>query len=84
MVESMLDLNRFDAGVQRTARESVDVASVIDEAAGLLGPRPRPPSRSQGSNRGGRYPDGRGSGPIKQLVLHLGGNAVKFTPRVGA
>ena len=84
LVESMLDLNRFDTGVQRAARQSVDVAAVLDEAAGLLAPAAEAAQvdlKAQIDAADTRMDADRDQ--ITQLVLHLGGNAVKFTPPRG-
>jgi signal transduction histidine kinase len=84
LVESMLDLNRFDAGMLRMARESVDVSAVLNEAAGLLAPAAEAAQvdlKAQIDAADTRMDADRDQ--IKQLVLHLGGNAVKFTPRGG-
>jgi signal transduction histidine kinase len=84
LVESMLDLNRFDAGVLRIARENVDLGGVLEEAAGLLAPAAEAAQvdlKAQIDAADTRMDADRDQ--IKQLVLHLGGNAVKFTPRGG-
>ena len=84
LVESMLDLNRFETGVQRAARQSVDVAAVLDEAAGLLAPAAEAAQvdlKAQIDAADTRMDADRDQ--ITQLVLHLGGNAVKFTPPRG-
>jgi hypothetical protein len=84
LVESMLDLNRFDAGVLRIARENVDLAGVLEEAAGALAPAAEAAQvdlKAEIDAADTRMDADRDQ--IKQLVLHLGGNAVKFTPRGG-
>jgi K+-sensing histidine kinase KdpD len=84
LVESMLDLNRFDAGVARISRESVDVAAVLDEAVTLLAPAAEAAQvdlKAQNDAADTRMDADRDQ--IRQLVLALGGNAVKFTPPGG-
>jgi len=84
LVEAMLELNRFDAGVRGTARESVEVGAILDEAATLLAPAAELAQvdlKAQNDAADTRMDADRDQ--IRQLVLHLGGNAVKFTPPGG-
>ena len=84
LVEAMLDLNRFDAGVGGRARESVEVGAILDEAATLLAPAAELAQvdlKAQNDAADTRMDADRDQ--IRQLVLHLGGNAVKFTPPGG-
>jgi signal transduction histidine kinase len=84
LVESLLDLNRFDAGVAGSTRESVDVAAILDEVATLLAPAAEVAQvdlKAQIDAADTRMDADRDQ--IRQLVLHLGGNAVKFTPPGG-
>jgi len=85
LIESLLDLNRFYSGTMRMARQSVDLAEVMEETARLLQP----------VAQAGRIAlkvdiqtaDTRADGDrdqLRQLALHLGSNAVKFTPPGGA
>jgi hypothetical protein len=84
LIESLLDLNRFDSGNMRMARQTVDVAEVLEETSRLLQP----------VAQAGRISlkveilaaDTRADGDrdqLRQLALHLGSNAVKFTPPGG-
>jgi two-component sensor histidine kinase len=62
----------------------VDVGAVVEEAAGLLAPAAEAAQvdlKAQIDAADTRMDADRGQ--IKQLVLHLGGNAVKFTPPGG-
>ena len=64
--------------------QSVDVAAVLDEAAGLLAPAAEAAQvdlKAQIDAADTRMDADRDQ--ITQLVLHLGGNAVKFTPPRG-
>jgi len=81
LIESMLDLNRFDSGSLRLTRQSVEVAEVLDEAVELLLPVAKAAQvdlKAQIDAADTRIDADRDQ--IKQLVLHLGNNAVKFTP----
>jgi signal transduction histidine kinase len=84
LIESVLDINRFDSGDLRSERRRVDVAETVTEAVHLLAP----------AAEGGQVnlklvndcadtwaeadPD-----QVRQLALHLVSNAVKFTPPGG-
>jgi len=81
LIESMLDLNRFDSGALKLSRQSVEVAEVLDEAVGLLLPVAKASQvdlKAQIDAADTQIDADRDQ--IKQLVLHLGNNAVKFTP----
>jgi len=85
LIESLLDLNRFDAGNMRTARQSVDLAEVLEETARLLQPVAQAARITLKVEIGAA--DTRADGDrdqLRQLALHLGSNAVKFTPPGGS
>ena len=85
MIESLLDLNRFDAGQEGRHRESVDVAELIEESLRMLLPVAQ--TGQIALKIAGRSADTRVDADrdqLRQLVLHLGGNAVKFTPPGGS
>ena len=84
LIESVLELSRFDAGVLRLARHNVDVAEVLEEAADQLAPAAQTAQvdlKAQIDAADTRMDADRDQ--LKQLLLHLGGNAVKFTPPGG-
>ena len=84
LIESLLDLNRFDSGSMQTTRQPVDLAEVVQETVQLLEPVaevgrvtlklvvPEADMRVDASRD-----------QLRQLALHLGNNAVKFTPPGG-
>ena len=87
LIESVLDLSRFDSGSHPLARQCV--------GPGRAGRRAQRPARGRSPRSGQVGLKARDrSAPIpasdadreqlKQLMLHLGGNAVKFTPAGGA
>ena len=85
LIESLLDLNRFDSGTMRMARQSVDVAEVLEETARLLQPVAQAGRISLKVDL--ETADTRADGDrdqLRQLALHLGSNAVKFTPPGGS
>jgi len=84
LTESVLDLGRFDSQQHRARRERVDLADLAEEVAGILLPT--------AEARGVELKVARGVADtcldadrdqLRQLVLHLGSNALKFTPSSG-
>ncbi len=85
LIESLLDLNRFDSGTMRMARQNVDLAEVLEETARLL--QPVAQAGRIGLKVDLQTADTRADGDrdqLRQLALHLGSNAVKFTPPGGS
>ncbi len=84
LIESVLDLGRFDSGNRRARREPVDFGQVVDEAVGVLG---RTAEARRVELKVGRELADIGleadRDQLRQLVLHLGSNAIKFTPSGG-
>ncbi|HET7225602.1 MAG TPA: HD domain-containing phosphohydrolase [Candidatus Eisenbacteria bacterium] len=84
LIESVLDLNRHDTGRAEPARQTVDFAQIASEVLQLLAPVARAGEITLKLQRGDA--DTRVEGDrdqLRQLALHLGGNAVKFTPAGG-
>ena len=84
LIESILDLNRLDVGTRRATRRSVDLAEVIEETVRLL--RPAAELRQVQVKTTVEAADTRLSADrdqMRQLALHLGSNAIKFTPAQG-
>ncbi|MBK1833283.1 sensor histidine kinase [Roseibacillus ishigakijimensis] len=86
LVENILDFSRLEKGLQHYHREPTDLASLAREAAQLL--RPRAQEKGQTLHEEISLPpdyspllDGLA---IRQLLVNLLDNAVKFTPRKGA
>jgi response regulator RpfG family c-di-GMP phosphodiesterase/two-component sensor histidine kinase len=85
LIESLLDLNRFDSGVMRSSRQSVELADVVQEVVQLLEPVAQVGQvalKLEPPNADTRVDASRDQ--MRQLVLHLGNNAVKFTPPGGS
>jgi signal transduction histidine kinase len=84
LVESMLDLNRLDSAEIRLERCPTDFADIVQDTVHLLGPIAEAGQVSLklvndcADTRLEADPD-----QMQQLVLHLGSNAVKFTPAGG-
>ncbi len=85
LIESILDLNRLDAGSSRPTRQVVDLAQVVEETLRLLAPAAelrRVQVKAAVETADTRLSADRDQ--ILQLALHLGSNAVKFTSEGGA
>jgi hypothetical protein len=84
LIESVLDLNRFDSGAIRLARQPVELTELLDETARLLEPVAQVGQVSLKvvhESADTRVDANRDQ--MRQLALHLGSNAVKFTPPGG-
>lgn len=84
LVESVLDLSRFDSGQPHLRRGAMDLGEVVEEAAALLQPMAQPGQvhlKVVNALADTRVDADRDQ--MRQLVLHLGSNAVKFTPAGG-
>jgi signal transduction histidine kinase/response regulator RpfG family c-di-GMP phosphodiesterase len=84
LIESVLDLNRFDSGAIRTARQCVDLWELIQETTGLLEAVAQVGQvvlKVENECADTRVDANRDQ--MRQLALHLGSNAVKFTPAGG-
>src|SRR5437867_1878567 len=84
LIESVLDLNRFDSGSLRLSRQSVDLAELLQETALILAPAAQVGQvalKVESDAADTRMDANRDQ--MRQLALHLGSNAVKFTPPGG-
>jgi signal transduction histidine kinase len=84
LIESVLDLNRFDSGHHHLRRQQVDMAEIVRETAGLLEPVGQAGQvvlKLVTETADTAVDADRDQ--MRQLVLHLGSNAVKFTPAGG-
>jgi len=85
LIESVLDLSRLDAGNASALRQTVDLAAILDDSVRLLQPM------AEAGQVNLKVTNGLADTQVdadrdqmRQLVLHLGSNAVKFTPAGGA
>ncbi len=84
LIESVLDLNRFDSGAMRMLRQPVDMAEIVEETGRLLAPVAQAGQvdlKVMLEAADTRVDADRDQ--MRQLALHLGSNAVKFTPAGG-
>ncbi|MGH7730424.1 MAG: HD domain-containing phosphohydrolase [Candidatus Eiseniibacteriota bacterium] len=84
LIESVLDLSRFDSGHPRLRRQPVDMAEIVSEALRLLEPvgQAGQVALKMAATATDTQVDADRD-QMRQLVLHLGSNAVKFTPPGG-
>jgi two-component system, NarL family, sensor histidine kinase BarA len=83
LITGILDVSRVETGGLRIARESVDVGELVRSGLKAMGPLAR---RKRLELRGAEVGEMRVSGDkdkLRQVVLALIGNAVKFTPEGG-
>ena len=84
LIESVLDLNRFDSGHLRLRRQSLDLSEIVSEVARLLEPVGQAGQVAlKVVNEAADTRLDADRDQMRQLVLHLGSNAVKFTPPGG-
>ncbi|OGF22378.1 MAG: hypothetical protein A2V63_02825, partial [Candidatus Eisenbacteria bacterium RBG_19FT_COMBO_70_11] len=84
LIESVLDLNRYDSGNLSMTRQTVDLAEVLEETRQLLEPvalTGQVTLKMSVEVADTRIEADRDQ--MRQLALHLGSNAVKFTPAGG-
>ncbi len=84
LIESVLDLSRFDSGHLRLRRQRVDMAEILSEALRVLEPvgQAGQVALKMASTATDTQVDADRD-QMRQLVLHLGSNAIKFTPPGG-
>ena len=85
LIESVLDLNRFDSGAVHMSRQSMDLTEVLEETRRLLEPvaRAGEVDLKVVQDLADTHVDADRD-QMRQLVLHLGSNALKFTPSGGS
>jgi signal transduction histidine kinase/response regulator RpfG family c-di-GMP phosphodiesterase len=85
LIESVLDLNRFDSGLPHMTRQSVELLEIAQDTARLLEPVAQVGQVDLKVVSGcadTRLDASRDQ--MRQLALHLASNAVKFTPPGGS
>jgi two-component system sensor histidine kinase/response regulator len=82
LIEQLLDLSRMEAGRLQLADEPVDLGAIIEEARQDVAPQVAAKEIELGIALPPSYPLVRGDRDrLRQIVLNLVGNAVKFTER---
>jgi signal transduction histidine kinase/response regulator RpfG family c-di-GMP phosphodiesterase len=85
LIESLLDLNRIDAGPAKMTRQTIDMRELVEETTRLL--RPVAQIGQVALKDSVDCADTRVDGDralLRLLALHLGSNAIKFTPPGGS
>ncbi len=84
LIDSLLDLNRFDSGEIRSDRKPVDLAELVAEAHELLEPVAQAGQLDlKVIVEAADTTVDADRDQMKQLLLHLGSNAIKVTPAGG-
>jgi len=84
LIESVLDLNRFDSGHPRLRRQPVNMTEIVSEALRVLEPVGQAGQVAlKVAVLASDTQVDADRDQMRQLVLHLGSNAVKFTPPGG-
>jgi signal transduction histidine kinase/response regulator RpfG family c-di-GMP phosphodiesterase len=84
LIESVLDLNRFDSGAAGPQRREVDMRQALEESQWLLQRMAEAHQvvlKVESDVADNEVDADRDQ--IRQLILHLGSNAIKFTPAGG-
>ncbi|MFC1799947.1 HD domain-containing phosphohydrolase [Candidatus Eisenbacteria bacterium] len=84
IVEDMLDLSRMESGKVEVKKCDTDMSKVVEDSLQILAPTARKKyidvKAETGEEPVEAYVD---QGMLKQLILNLVGNAIKFTPEGG-
>ena len=83
LINDILDMAKIEAGKQSLNLEDVNLASLIEDALRLMGPRATEGSLTLSSDIPPLPPMEVDHRAIKQVVLNLLSTAIKFTPRGG-
>ncbi|MCZ6895277.1 MAG: ATP-binding protein [Gammaproteobacteria bacterium] len=84
IINNILDLSKIEAGQFELRDEEVDAVHAIESSIRLIRERARHRNIEIGTDLPDRLPKMRGdSQKVKQILINLLGNAVKFTPEGG-
>jgi PAS domain S-box-containing protein len=84
LIQDLLDLSRLDAGQMTLAEEPVDLRALIDDTVRMVELRARRDNVTLGIEAAPGLPSLLGDrGRLRQIVINLVTNAVKFTPSGG-
>jgi len=83
VINDILDLSRMEAGEFRLSNESFDVSQMLDDVGRMLGYLAINKGLEWRVNKVGELPDALKGDPVRlrQILVNLGGNAVKFTEK---
>ena len=85
LINDLLDISKIEAGEYRLKKESFDLNAVVDDCVNLM----RQKAATNGVNLATKARDGQppllaDRRAVKQMLLNLLSNALKFTPKDGA
>ena len=85
LIDEILDLSKIEAGKVELAHESFDLVALVEGVAELLAPRAQGKSLEIASTTAADVPRAVMGDPtrLRQILLNLAGNAVKFTETGG-
>ncbi len=85
LIEEILDFSKIEAGKVEIAQESFDVVALVESVAELLAPRAQGKSLEIASTAAADVPARVVGDPtrLRQILLNLAGNAIKFTQEGG-
>jgi len=83
VINDILDLSRMEAGEFRLSNESFDVSQMLDDVGRMLGYLAINKGLEWQVRKVGDLPDALKGDPVRlrQILVNLGGNAVKFTEK---
>lgn len=85
LIDAILDLSRLEAGKSRLRREEFDAVGLLEEVAAFLKPTADKKNISiVVRGHAGKPSVEADKDLIRQALLNLGGNAIKFTPEAGS
>jgi hypothetical protein len=83
VINDILDLSRMEAGEFRLSQDVFEIRSVLDEVGGMMGYLAGSKGLEWEVQKVGEMPSALRGDPVRlrQVLLNLAGNAVKFTER---
>ncbi len=84
IINDILDLSKIEAGKMELAEEAINIAEVIDEVRRILAPRASDSGLDLVTDLPSILPEMKADRrAVKQILINLVGNAIKFTPADG-
>jgi signal transduction histidine kinase/CheY-like chemotaxis protein len=83
LISDILDLSKIEAGRMDLAIQDVPIEAVFDEVANILRPLAEKKSQTLSQNAEAGTAVRADATRLKQMLMNLAGNAIKFTPEGG-
>src|SRR6202022_1669323 len=83
LISDILDLSKIEAGRMDLAIQDVPIEAAFDEVANALRPLAEKKSQTLSQNAEAGTPVRADATRLKQMLMNLAGNAIKFTPEGG-